>query len=522
MGCKVMGELFDKIEDYVYGDEYPFNMPGHKRNYYDNEFFSELYKRDIMQNEDFGKLYDDEGYIKDLSDKVARTFGADQSFFIADGGSVGVLAALSACVKKGGTLCAGRCSHNSMYKAAYLRELNIEYIYSDIDEDFGVSLGITVEQVEEAIKKNPKIEAVFITSPTREGISSEIEDIAEFLHSKRIPLIVDASWGTHFGFADFLPAGAVDQGADIVIHSAYKTLPAPVGVGMLHVTGSIVNADRIKMFLSLYQSDAQSYMMLAGLDDCIEKLAAKEFAWQDFYNRREKFSKDMECLKHIGTFEAFTKDRWDTPELGKMLIYPKTSRIDGKNIYDRLRKEFHIKAEMYMPAYVLITFSVCDSDMGFEMLANALKKLDQDLEEREIAAKSFSQRDLGNLESLFGVSNGGKYNYSDYLSSPKNEIVMSIYEATESEKEAVVINMLEGRISGVHVGVSNVDQPIVVPGERISREALAFINHYMKRGVPVTGIFVDRMEVLREKKASDKDDAKKASDDKNQNKDDKK
>lgn len=493
-----MADLFEQVEDYGYGDEYSFSAPGHKRNYFENDFFAELFKRDISDVDSFVSEDGQEGYVKYSLEDTAKAFEAYDSYY-ADSNSA-VLIALSASLKKGDRILATRCSRKSFYNSVYLLGLEVSYLYGDIDQDYGLQLGITVEQVEEALKNEKNIKAVYITSPSPQGISAEIDDIAELLHKNKIPLIVDAAYGTHFGFADFLPSGAVGDGADIVIHEPFRTLPAQVGTALIHINGEIVDKEKLEFFLNLYSSDMPSYLNYAITDYTVTKLVKKELDWKSFYEKREQLSKKLAELTSIGTFEAFTPDRWDTPEIGKVLIFPKTKRIDGRQLYERLRKEFHIKAQMCTPTYVLFSFSIADNDEGFERLADALTKIDEEYALKDEESKTMANRDLGHLESLFGVkssqSSGNRKKYDDL---PRAKCVKTITEALDAEKEALQPLISEGRICGAYVDIYPFIQPILVPGEVITKEALALISFYQKAGFEVTGIFVDRIDVLREK-----------------------
>lgn len=497
-----MSELYEKLEDYVYGDVYPFHGPGHKRSFYENDFLSELYKRDITGVDGFNKLSEQDGLLRDAMDRAARTYKADETFYLVNGVQTGMLAAVFGCVKRGGKVLVMRNSRKYVYNALQLRELGAIYISGETDDELGLTKGVTVEIVEETMKQHEDIQAVIITSPTMDGISSEVEDIAEFLHERRIPLIVDASFGTHFGFAGFLPINAVECGADVVIHSLYESLPSPVQTGLIHVNGSIVDKEKIRENLLMLQGDDLSYPLMVAMDECIEFLSGDSAAWQNFYDRRAKLSDELKSLKHIEIFDAFTMGRSDAPEIGKMLLIPKSKNMNGKQLFDRLRKEFGIQAQLAMPEYVLLGFSVCDTEEGYERLTLALQKLDEELEEKENTTRTMSGgRDLGSLEALFGVSssnNSGKA--SAYPPASDLLIVRRISDAMECEKESVPINMCEGRISGTYVGVYPSQQPILIPGQRITKDLLSLINHYKRLGFVIQGDFMERIEVLRESK----------------------
>lgn len=498
-----MSELTEKLEDYVYGDIYPFHGPGHKRSFYNNEFLSEFYKRDIAGVQGFDKLSFEEGCLSDARSRAARVYKADETYFLTAGVSAGMMAAVFGCVNRGGKVLVMRNSRRYVYNAIALRELGVSYVSGDIDEEIGVTKGVTVEDIEDCLNKYDDIGAVIITSPTLDGISSEVEDIAELLHRQRIPLIVDASYGAHFGMAGFLPINAVDCGADIVIHSLSEALPSPVQTGLLHVNGSLVNNEKIREYLNMFQDDDLSYPLLLGIDKCLDFLSNESEAWQEFYDRRATLSDELKVLKHLEVFDAFTIGRSDTPEIGKMLIIPKAKSMSGKQLFDRLQKEFGIAPVLSTPEYVLFSFTVCDTSEGYEKLKLALQKLDEELEEKENTTRIMGGgRDLGSLEALFGVSSSACSGAFTYPPAGNLSIVKRISDAEQSEKESIPINMSEGRISGVFVGVYPSQQPILVPGQRITRELVSLINHYRRNGYIIKGEFMERIEVLRETKHS--------------------
>ena len=498
-----MGELTELVEDYVYSDVYPFQGPGHKRSFYENDFLSEFYKRDIAGVQGFDKVSLEDGSLCDARNRLSRVYKADESYILTGGVSVGMMAAVFATLNRGDKVLVMRNSRRYVYNAIQLRELRAVYISGDVDEDYGYTKGLTIEVIEESIKKNDDVKAVILTSPTLDGISSEVEDIAEFLHERRIPLIVDASYGAHFGFAGFLPINAVECGADIVLHSLSESLPSPVQTGVLHINGSIIDNDKIRDFLGMFQDDEPSFPLLLGMDKCLDYISDDDNnAWQRFYDKRASLSDELKKLNHIEVFDAFTMGRSDTPEIGKMILSPKAKNMNGKQLYDRLKKEFGILPILSTPEYVLVGFSICDTDEGYEKLASALVKLDNELEAKEETTRTMSGgRDLGSLEALFGVSsNESSGTASAYPAAEKLTIVKPIHEAINSEKESVPINMCEGRVSGAFVGVYPSEQPILVPGQKITRDLLTLINHYRRNGYVIKGEFMERIEVLRESK----------------------
>ena len=207
-----MKRLYKELEDYSHKDYYPFHMPGHKRNPFsvDGEF---PFERDITEIEDFDNLHHPEGIIKEAQEAAARLYHVKESFYSVNGSTAALLAAISASVKKGGQILMARNCHKSVYHALYLRDLHPTYIYPQLYENLGISGGISPSRVERALEENKEIEAVLITSPTYDGVVSDIRGIAEIAHQYNIPLIVDEAHGAHFRFSDYFPVSAAGRSA---------------------------------------------------------------------------------------------------------------------------------------------------------------------------------------------------------------------------------------------------------------------------------------------------------------------
>ena len=199
-------------------------------------------------------------------------YGTRKSFFSVNGSTAGILTAISASVKKGGQILVARNCHKAVYHAIYLRELVPTYIYPQSDNDLGINGSISVSRVERYLEENPKIEAVFITSPTYDGVVSDVRQIAEAAHKHGIPLIVDEAHGAHFRFSDYFPVSATDLGADVVIQSFHKTLPAMTQTAVLHLCSERVSEKLIRRFLGIYETSSPSYILMSSLDACVAKL----------------------------------------------------------------------------------------------------------------------------------------------------------------------------------------------------------------------------------------------------------
>ena len=281
--------LYDKLKQNQLSNRYPYHMPGHKRNMagYPME---EFYGIDITEIEGFDNLHLPKEIIKDIMERAEKLFGAE-SYLLVNGSTGGILSAVSAALKKGETLLMARNCHKAAYHAAYLRECRIEYCYPEILDTFGICGSVSPEKIRMHLEKNRKIKAIFITSPTYDGVVSDVEQIVRDAHKRGILVIVDEAHGAHFGMDERFPKSAVECGADIVIHSIHKTLPAFTQTALLHVQGELIDRGRLRRFLQIYQTSSPSYILMAGIEQCISIMEKER---KQLYNN---FLNKTNCLK---------------------------------------------------------------------------------------------------------------------------------------------------------------------------------------------------------------------------------
>ena len=244
-----MKYLIDDLEEYAQSDYYPFHMPGHKRK---SLAFPNPYEIDITEIDGFDNLHHATGMIKEAEVRGAELYHSKRCFFLVNGSTCGLLAAISAATRRGDKVLVARNCHKAVYHALYMNELQAEYLYPSITKN-GIQGQITVEQVQESLYENPDAVAVILTSPTYEGIVSDVAKIAEVCHEHGIPLIVDEAHGAHFGFGGGFPENAVKLGADAVIMSLHKTLPSFTQTALLHLTSDLIDEKRVERYLSIYE-----------------------------------------------------------------------------------------------------------------------------------------------------------------------------------------------------------------------------------------------------------------------------
>jgi arginine/lysine/ornithine decarboxylase len=404
------------------------------------------------------------------------------------GSTSGILSAVLGTTRHGDKVIIARNCHRSVYNAVCEGRLECTYVYPEYIKDFGFPGGVNVSLLEEAIKSDSDIRAVVITSPTYEGVCSEVSSLAGVCHKYGKILIVDAAHGAHFGFSDGLPASAVKQGADIVIHSVHKTLPSPTQTALIHINGQLANREDIRRKLRIYQSSSPSYLLMAGIDKCMSVIRDKEDRlFHDFERRLDKLEmglKDLKTLKHISRDIIRSEEGAFDHDPGKLIISTAGSGISGIDLYDILRKEYKIQPEMASDTYCLMILTIMDTEEGFEKIENALKCIDEKLSQ-EIRPSTELRPSADKVNLL-------------YVKKAKR--IMPAYKALEEEYLKINPDEAAGGISGDYISLYPPGIPLLVPGEEISTDHAEGIKEALRQGLRVQGLTEDgKIKILNDK-----------------------
>lgn len=449
------GPLHQKLLDYGASDFYGFHMPGHKRQI---EGAGSSYLLDITEIDGFDDLHHpkDSGILVQAQERAASVYGAEETHFLVNGSTAGVLSTISACTSFEGELLLARNSHRSAYHAAALLHLDVHYLYPQVLEEWGISGGIFPEDVDKCLRKQRGIEAVFVTSPTYEGICLDVRAVAEICHRHGVPLIVDQAHGAHFPFSAYFPEDALKAGADVVIQSVHKTLPALTQTALLHVQGTRVDRQRLNEYLSVYQSSSPSYLLMASTDDCMELL--ERFGEEIFtaYTRRlELFRegcKDLGELKLLGTELVGRAGIFDF-DRSRLVICDQKKALTGFELSRRLRVQAHLEMEMTAGFYAVGISSVADGKKELARLSAALHGIDQSL-----------QKERKNCRP------DGRLQRSKERQLSRAQVALPLWQAPEREKEWIEVKGCENRISAAYLYLYPPGIPLIVPGERLTAD----------------------------------------------------
>lgn len=491
--------LLERLTEYAGSDAYPFHMPGHKRREIPDGIpggFPDPYGIDITEIDGFDNLHHAEGILKDAMETVAAIYGADRSWYLVNGSTCGILSAVFAATENGGKILTARNCHKAVYHAICLNRLEAEYLYPEEITEFRINGGIRAEDVRKALEKDAmrcagnsgdvrgkitKIQAVLITSPTYEGVVSDIRAIADAAHEYGIPLIVDEAHGAHLEFADqchSFPKSALEYGADIVIQSLHKTLPCFTQTAILHVKGKLVDQDRISRYLSMFQTSSPSYLFMAGMERCIRYMDGDGRNEMIRYEKRlERFMERMEGLQVLEVLDREicgkyrTVAGWDPSKI--VVSTMRAEDFHGEELAETLRRKYHLEMEMTAPEYVIAMTSLMDTEEGFERLGTALLEIDGVLRRR---------MESGRKEKAASETPEG---LESKLSHPVRR--MLICEAMDADTERTAFQDTVGKVSAEFVYLYPPGIPIIAPGEVFTDAIVEKIMAYKAAGLLVQG-----------------------------------
>ena len=444
--------IYDRLKEYAQKDVYPFHMPGHKQGR--GLDITEGFTLDITEIPGFDNLHQPEGIIKQAQELCAQTWGADRSYFLVNGASGGLIAAVMACCRPDEKILVARNCHRSVYSGLVLSGAAPAYCMPDILHQWGIFGGLSLEEIQRGVKENPDAKAIVITSPTYEGFVPDVEAIGKIAHAHGMALIVDEAHGAHMKFHSYFPRPALELGADLVVQSFHKTLLTPNQTGVLHVKGNRISLERLESALSMIQTTSPSYLFLAAIDRCRQRIQEEgEALFHAYVERLVRFREETADLRTFTMLDRSMvgKGHIFDVDLGKLVITLRSEKT-GYWLEEVLRDRFRIQLELSKERHCIAMTSLADSQEGFMRLAEALHALDR---ETPFAEET--------KESMVPLPEAG-------------EMVVLPRQGVNEPKIERPLSQCLGKIAGEFIIAYPPGIPLVVPGERIQADLLEYIH----------------------------------------------
>ncbi|WP_297964106.1 aminotransferase class I/II-fold pyridoxal phosphate-dependent enzyme [uncultured Anaerovibrio sp.] len=445
----------------------PFDVPGHKRGRGNPELTEFLGEQCMSVDVNSMKMLDNlchpVSVIKEAEDLAADAFGAAHAFFMVGGTTSAVQAMVMTACKRGDKIIIPRNVHRSAINAMILCGAVPVYVNPQMDSMLGISLGMRVAEVEQAIRENPDAKAVFVNNPTYYGICSDIRSIASMAHDHGMLLLADEAHGSHLYFSDKLPVAAMHAGADMAAISMHKSGGSLTQSSMLLI-GDRVPEGYVHQIINLTQTTSASYLLLVSLDVSRRNMALRGREMIDKIIDQVEYARDE--INAIGDYYAYSRELINGDsifdfDITKLSVYTRSIGLAGIEVYDLLRDEYDIQTEFGDIANLLAYVSVGDRLKDIERLVAALAEI----------RRNYRQTGRMMLKA-------------EYINP---QVVCGPQEAFYADKESLPIDETVGRVCSEFVMCYPPGIPILAPGERITEEILQYIRYAKKKGCSMTG-----------------------------------
>ena len=461
----------------------PFDVPGHKHGKGNPELTAFLGEKcmsvDVNSMKPLDNLCHPVSVIREAEKLAAEAFGASHAFFMVGGTTSAVQSMIMACVKAGEKIIMPRNVHRSAINAMILTGAIPVYVNPEVDSRLGISLGMSVKQVEKAIQENPDAKAILVNNPTYYGICSHLQAIVDLGHDHGMKVLVDEAHGTHFYFSDDLPLSAMTAGADMASVSMHKSGGSLTQSSFL-LAGKNMNADYIRQIINLTQTTSGSYLLLSSLDISRKNLVLNGQQIFSKVQQLAQYARDE--INQIGDYYAYGRELINGDsvydfDITKLSVFTLDIGLAGIEVYDLLRDEYGIQIEFGDIGNILAYISVGDSEANIERLVGALSEI----------KRRFKKDRTGMLDH-------------EYINP---QVVMSPQKAFYSAKESLPLAQSIDRVCSEFVMCYPPGIPILAPGERITQPVLDYIQYAKAKGCFMTGpedMKIEYLNVIVEEK----------------------
>ncbi len=455
--------------------EVSFHMPGHKgsaiyKRFGYDEFLNNFMDCDITEIQGADSLFQVEGILKETQERYAEIYGVKRSYLLVNGTSGGVIASILGSVPQGKKLIMARNCHKSVINALALGGIEPIYAYPDIMESYGIAGPVSPEEIDRLLVENPDAEAVILPSPNYYGICSDVEAISEVVHSHGKILIVDQAHGAHIKFFNTywkgekqMPQCAENSGADIVINSVHKTLASFTQSALLNVCTDRVDINYLEDRLQAVQTTSPSYLLMTSLD--INQALLKyqgDLLIGEWGDNLTYFYEEVKKLKGIKVMDGLDNLDWT-----KLNLDMSAFGLDAIAFEKLLISKYTIYPELSTANIMMCLTGIGNKREDFQALITALKELTESLplvaekKKTSVEAAPCTMKSRGKLAPI-----------------PVRKKWMLLTEA-------------EGQICATSLIPYPPGIPLVCPGERLTREDIAYILHLREQEEKVIGLTTD-------------------------------
>ncbi len=472
--------LFDTVLNHAKKRVISFHTPGHKNGRgIDDRLVKftgkNMYYMDVTVFPEVDSLHDPTGCIKQAQKLMAKAYRVKESFFLVNGSSMGNQSMFLSACKPGDSVILSRNIHKSVLNGIILAGIWPIWLQPKIDHDLDIILDPEPDHIEAAIKKFPEAKAVFITSPTYNGVTSDLIEIATICHKNNKLLLVDEAHGPHLRFHRDFPISAVEAGADMAVQSVHKILSALSQGSVLHVNSDRVDVSRVKKVVSMLQTTSPNYLILASIDLARRQaIIHGEKILGQVIHSAESGRRSINRLKN---FFCFTREdirsRGYDLDVTKLTINVTKTGLSGLDIENILSSEYNIQIDCADIFNLIAIMGIGSTRSDVDKLVNALEEIDKKY-------------------------HGEAKNWNRNLPSLTTEMVMNPRDVFLSKSSRrVPLKKAAGQISAQTLTPYPPGIPILIPGERITQEVCDYLFELSQQDIRVSGQETDTLKTVK-------------------------
>ncbi|OGI00150.1 MAG: hypothetical protein A2Y25_00175 [Candidatus Melainabacteria bacterium GWF2_37_15] len=395
--------------------------------------FSEFQGLDNLQNPT--------GPILKSLQRTADIYGSKASFYLVNGSSSGIIALMLATVKQGDKVLIARNAHKSVINALILSGAVPVWAETGWDNDWNIPTCANIQNIPDNVK------AIWLTSPTYEGIATDIRSIAQLCKEKNIPLIVDEAHGALWPFSEFLPESAIHCGADVCVQSLHKTGGCMNQGALLHLSkDSKINPELIQQTLNIINTTSPSYILLSSIETSIEYLNSTK--------GRKKLNQLINNINDMKTRLKASTDAIFLENSDPTKIFFRIPGTSAQELSDFIEDNFNIEFEMNNDRGILAI-------TGIDTSAQSLKKLEKAIN------KAHEKLKKGNKQA-------------DIMPFITPIMMLTPSQAFSQKSESVEPANAVGLISRETIVNYPPGIPLIIAGEVVQEAHLEFLKHREK------------------------------------------
>ena len=478
MKDKISMPLIEAMLQYKSEDIYPLHTPGHKggrgmQRLLRQELGGSV-QMDVSLMSELDDIHEPETYIKEAQELAAQTYGSDACFWAVNGTSQAIHAMLLTALNPGEKLLLPRNAHRSVAGGLVLGGIEAVYLQPEYQPEFGIQMQVTLQQIEAALAQDGKIKAVLLTSPNYYGVAADVRAIADCCHAHNAVLLVDEAHGPHLGFNELLPPSALQCGADACAQSTHKILGAMTQCSMLHVQGARLDLQRAADVMSILTTTSPNYLLMASLDAARAQVQAYGGEMAAAAVQAAAKLRSL-CASYSGLRVLEEADcgglQLDTTKVSVIFaVWGYRGVVVGE-----LFRVARIAVELVDAYNVLFLVTYADVTTDYdEALARIADVLDK------MKAQKRAPLQLAAAAQV-----------------PQTQSVLPLRDVFYRAKKAVPLAEAAGKICGEQVSFYPPGIPVLLPGELVTEEIIAYCRAQKELGLPVSGPADSSLQTIR-------------------------